>query len=116
MGPGVYICEECVNSARSCWTASVFRQAARRCSSKAADSPQIVDYSTITSSATTTQKASPSRLQHFKRINSLLNPVVEIGKSNILLIGPTGVGKTYSRRHRAYPRCAVRNRRRDRAD
>src|SRR5690606_17027207 len=32
---------------------------------------------------------------HFKRINSLLNPIVEIGKSNILLIGPTGSGKTY---------------------
>ena len=32
---------------------------------------------------------------HFKRINSLLNPLVEIGKSNVLMIGPTGSGKTY---------------------
>ena len=35
---------------------------------------------------------------HYKRINTLLNgcqPDVDIQKSNILLIGPTGTGKTY---------------------
>jgi ATP-dependent Clp protease ATP-binding subunit ClpX len=31
---------------------------------------------------------------HFKRINSTENDSVEIGKSNILLVGPTGSGKT----------------------
>lgn len=31
---------------------------------------------------------------HYKRLNSLKNPNVEITKSNILMIGPTGSGKT----------------------
>ena len=32
---------------------------------------------------------------HYKRINGMTDPNVEIEKSNILLIGPTGSGKTY---------------------
>ena len=32
---------------------------------------------------------------HYKRINGSGNPDVEIEKSNILMIGPTGSGKTY---------------------
>ena len=32
---------------------------------------------------------------HYKRIDSNQNPDVEIRKSNVLLLGPTGVGKTY---------------------
>lgn len=31
---------------------------------------------------------------HYKRINNIENPDVEISKSNVLLIGPTGSGKT----------------------
>ena len=32
---------------------------------------------------------------HYKRVNALGNPSVDIEKSNILMIGPTGSGKTY---------------------
>lgn len=32
---------------------------------------------------------------HYKRIGTLLDPEVEIEKSNMLMIGPTGSGKTY---------------------
>lgn len=32
---------------------------------------------------------------HYKRINNLGNPSVDLEKSNILMIGPTGSGKTY---------------------
>lgn len=32
---------------------------------------------------------------HYKRIGTVLDPVVEIEKSNMLMIGPTGSGKTY---------------------
>src|SRR5699024_2746975 len=31
---------------------------------------------------------------HYKRISNIENPDVEISKSNVLLIGPTGSGKT----------------------
>lgn len=31
---------------------------------------------------------------HYKRINNIQNPDIEISKSNVLLIGPTGSGKT----------------------
>ena len=47
---------------------------------------------------------------HFKRTAQTKSDAVELVKSNILLIGPTGTGKTLALRDAGtHPRCAVRD-------
>lgn len=97
-GPGVYICEECVNICKELLDGQRFRQASPQVQLEKLPTPkQIVEYLNdyVIGQQYAKKVLSVAVYNHFKRINSLLNPVVEIGKSNILLIGPTGVGKTY---------------------
>src|SRR5687767_11265880 len=97
-GPGVYICEECVNICKELLDGQRFRQASPQVQLEKLPTPkQIVEYLNdyVIGQYYAKKVLSVAVYNHFKRINSLLNPVVEIGKSNILLIGPTGVGKTY---------------------
>ncbi|MDQ3023346.1 MAG: ATP-dependent protease ATP-binding subunit ClpX [bacterium] len=97
-GPGVYICEECVNICKELLDGQRFRQASPQVQLEKLPTPkQIVEYLNdyVIGQGYAKKVLSVAVYNHFKRINSLLNPVVEIGKSNILLIGPTGVGKTY---------------------
>ncbi|MCC7477344.1 ATP-dependent protease ATP-binding subunit ClpX [bacterium] len=97
-GPGVYICEECVNICKELLDGPRHRSAAPSVQVKKLPTPkQIVDFLNdyIIGQEYAKKVLSVAVYNHFKRVNSLLNPLVEIGKSNILLIGPTGVGKTY---------------------
>jgi ATP-dependent Clp protease ATP-binding subunit ClpX len=97
-GPGVYICEECVNICKELLDGPRFRQSAPAIQVDKLPTPkEIVDYLNdyVISQDYAKKVLSVAVYNHFKRINSLLNPLVEIGKSNILMIGPTGSGKTY---------------------
>ena len=97
-GPGVYICEECVNICKELLDGPRHRSSAPSIQVKKLPTPkQIVDFLNdyIIGQDYAKKVLSVAVYNHFKRVNSLLNPLVEIGKSNILLIGPTGVGKTY---------------------
>ena len=92
-GPGVYICNECVMlSAKIVTTHKTELQATI---SDAAPIPSEIkryldDY--IVGQEETKQMIAVSAYNHYKRISGAT--LIDIEKSNILLIGPTGSGKT----------------------
>lgn len=97
-GPKVYICEDCVVICRDLLNGPNLKQAAPNLQVEKLPTPkQIVDYLNdyVIRQDYAKRVLAVAVYNHFKRINSLLNPVVEIGKSNVLVIGPTGSGKTY---------------------
>jgi len=97
-GPGIYICEECVNICKELLDGPRSRQNSPTIHvDKLLTPKEIVDFlhDYVIGQDYAKKVLSVAVYNHFKRINSLLNPIVEIGKSNILMIGPTGSGKTY---------------------
>ncbi|MCB1218841.1 AAA family ATPase, partial [bacterium] len=97
-GPGIYICEECVNICKELLDGPRYRQSSPTIHvDKLLTPKEIVEFlhDYVIGQDYAKKVLSVAVYNHFKRINSLLNPIVEIGKSNILMIGPTGSGKTY---------------------
>jgi ATP-dependent Clp protease ATP-binding subunit ClpX len=97
-GPNVYICEDCVNICRELLDSPAGRKPAPSVHMEKLPSPkQIVDSldEYVIKQDYAKKVLAVAVYNHFKRINSIFNKTVEIGKSNILLIGPTGSGKTY---------------------
>ena len=102
-GPGsVYICDECIELCREIIeeeSAGATAQSAAPASvSDAVPSPREVhehlDGYVIGQDAAK-KVLSVAVYNHYKRINAAADQDVELEKSNILLVGPTGVGKTY---------------------
>lgn len=97
-GPGVYICDECVASCMDIIEGET--QLEKRSKSKEKiplPTPQEIkkkldEYVVGQDDAKVT--LSVAVYNHYKRINAAEDTDVEIQKSNILLLGPTGVGKT----------------------
>jgi len=105
-GPGVYICDECVDLCNEILDEELFEGAPATSPSEAV-LPQLVDIPKpqeiksfldqhIIGQTMAKKILSVAVYNHYKRIshNSELADQVEIQKSNILLIGPTGCGKT----------------------
>jgi ATP-dependent Clp protease ATP-binding subunit ClpX len=95
-GPNVYICNECISLCNEILAEEEDREATSRIAEILSPSEikEILDEYVIGQEAA--KKAlSVAVYNHYKRINhqSLVDDV-EIEKSNILLLGPTGVGKT----------------------
>ncbi len=95
-GPSVYICNECISLCNEILAEEHEREAAEAVVS----SPTPVELRDILSQYVIGQEDAKRSLavavyNHYKRINhhGVLDDV-EIDKANILLIGPTGVGKT----------------------
>ncbi|MEZ3421368.1 MAG: AAA family ATPase, partial [Eubacterium sp.] len=99
-GPGVFICDECINLCNDLIEHSV--PSARASAVKREDDTvlpkpeeikkKLDEY--VIGQDDAKIALSVAVYNHYKRIYSPVSDDVEIQKSNILLLGPTGVGKT----------------------
>jgi ATP-dependent Clp protease ATP-binding subunit ClpX len=100
-GPGVYICDECIELCTDIIDEEKDRETTVKGAFKVPKPADIKSYlDDYVIGQTKAKKAlSVAVHNHYKRINSLTGSKkgqdVELAKSNILLIGPTGSGKTY---------------------
>ena len=101
-GPGVYICDECVEFCSSLLYPEEMLETPKRKGKKAEEEfvlpkpreikAQLDEYVIGQEEAKIT--LSVAVYNHYKRIFKAENTDVELNKSNVLLLGPTGVGKT----------------------
>ena len=96
--PRAYICDECVDICLDIIAEDRAREAreSRRSLAKPEEIKQILD-SYVIGQEPAKKKLAVSVYNHYRRIDYLSHsarPDVELSKSNILLIGPTGTGKT----------------------
>lgn len=98
-GPGVYICDECIDLCTDIIEEERDREDTQRGSLRVPKPKEITDH---LDEFVIGQQAAKKALavavhNHYKRVNATVSKKkddVEIQKSNILLIGPTGSGKT----------------------
>ena len=101
-GPGVYICNECVELCQAIIEEGENAQHGKKKDNFAKeidDLPKPADIKSQLDEYVIGQERAKITLSvavynHYKRINMSRRSEVEIQKSNILLLGPTGVGKT----------------------
>lgn len=104
-GPGVYICDECIDLCNEI----IEEELAEGSEVDLAELPKPREIFEFLNSYVIGQEQAKKSLavavyNHYKRVQAGLQPmagkhskdeVVEVAKSNILVIGPTGCGKTY---------------------
>lgn len=94
-GPGVFICNECVDSAEAILEETERQLASRRMK----ELPKPKEIKAMLDEYVIEQEEAKKALSvavynHYKRIGTKTESCVELEKSNILLLGPTGSGKT----------------------
>lgn len=97
-GPGVYICDECIDLCTDIIEEEKDREDSTGASFKVPKPKEIKEHldDYVIGQNSAKKALSVAVHNHYKRINSgNKKDDVEIAKSNILLIGPTGSGKTY---------------------
>ena len=96
-GPSVYICNECIALCNEILAEDEEREASEAITSVPipAEIKDVLDEYVI-GQEPAKKTLSVAVYNHYKRINaqSTRDDSVELDKSNVLLIGPTGVGKT----------------------
>ena len=99
-GPGAYICDECVENCRSIINAgdkkprpNAAKKTLRKLPRPQEIKAKLDEY--VIGQDTAKIALSVSVYNHYKRVYRSANTDVDITKSNILLLGPTGVGKTF---------------------
>ncbi len=96
-GPGVYICDECIELCREI----IEEEFADITSIEIKDMLKPQDIMKVLNDYIIGQDSAKKSMavavyNHYKRINSITaNDEVELQKSNILMVGPTGCGKTF---------------------
>ena len=98
-GPGVYICDECIDLCRSIVEEESGKETKDDKSSDFALLKKPHEIKALLDEYVIGQEEAKKTLSvavynHYKRIYSGKKGDVEVGKSNILMLGPTGVGKT----------------------
>jgi ATP-dependent Clp protease ATP-binding subunit ClpX len=97
-GPGVYICDQCIELCQEVLEEETKGPAARRPRTNVVPSPQVIWNSLnqyVVGQDQAKKVLSVAVYNHYKRINSAQQTGdVELQKSNVLLVGPTGCGKT----------------------
>ena len=94
-GPSVHICNECINICNAILAEDEKKTASLtqlRTTTPAEIKAQLDEY--VIGQEQPKKMLSVAVYNHCKRINALIRPEVELEKSNILLVGPTGTGKT----------------------
>ena len=103
-GPGVYICTECIDLCNEIVDEELATKRTVEDASKLPKPVQIHDFldEYIIGQDAAKKALAVAVYNHYKRVQATSNPQrkslgedVELAKSNILLIGPTGCGKTY---------------------
>lgn len=100
-GPGVYICDECIKVCNNILEEEIYEDAEITYTTKVGDElPKPTEIKEVLDSYVIGQDEAKKTLSvavynHYKRINHQDEPDdVELQKSNVLLLGPTGCGKT----------------------
>ena len=100
-GPGVYICDECINVCQEIIEDEFYEEDEELEEAEVQKIPTPEEIKKILDEYVIGQDEAKKTLSvavynHYKRINNqdLIDNDVEIQKSNILLLGPTGCGKT----------------------
>ena len=95
-GPGVYICDECIDLCSEI-IADEFEESVELDTTSVPKPNEIKNYLDpyVIGQEKAKKSLSVAVYNHYKRINSnLVDDDIELQKSNILLLGPTGSGKT----------------------
>src|SRR2546428_809154 len=97
-GPGVYICDECIELCTEIIEEELYGESEAPAAPRHTPKPREI-YDTLCQYVIGQDRAKKARsvavYNHFKRIGPRRPSDVELQKANILLIGPTGCGKTY---------------------
>jgi ATP-dependent Clp protease ATP-binding subunit ClpX len=97
-GQGVYICDECINLCQEIIEEEMLEQPRQKAAAAKLPAPRQIkgsldDY--VISQEKPKKVLSVAVYNHYKRVNAGTTPDdVELQKSNVLLVGPTGSGKT----------------------
>ncbi|WP_296103308.1 ATP-dependent Clp protease ATP-binding subunit ClpX [uncultured Corynebacterium sp.] len=102
-GPGVYICDECIDLCNEIIEEEFDNSPAQRTDKALPKPSQIVDFlgDYVIGQDAAKRTLAVAVYNHYKRIQADENDHhksdddIEIAKSNILMLGPTGSGKTY---------------------
>ncbi len=97
-GPGVYICDECIAVCQNIMEEDIYEEEEQIVSSEIIPTPEQIKNTLdeyVIGQDEAKKALSVAVYNHYKRIANLESiDDVEIQKSNILLLGPTGCGKT----------------------
>jgi ATP-dependent Clp protease ATP-binding subunit ClpX len=98
-GPGVYICDECIELCNEIIEEELYKHPEETSKLKTVPKPREINNilnQYVIGQDKAKKALSVAVYNHYKRINYPRNPEdVELQKSNILMVGPTGSGKTY---------------------
>ncbi len=98
-GPGVYICDECIELCNEIIEEELYKNVDENVRLRNIPKPKEINH--ILNQYVIGQERAKKALavavyNHYKRVNAgVASDDVELQKSNILLVGPTGSGKTY---------------------